>query len=408
MNRLHPGPGALEGDMRLSVLDLDGPALMDEARRRTRLDDFAEDETFDAGFPLLIRSYETESHLNFIGRVFARQNTLRLLTNRLRLVDDRRRHPGIADEEVRRPLFLTGIAGSGGTYLHELLAQDPDNRAPLHWQAVLPSPPPDDRSGAANRRIAAADGQLRWLARLQPGIKRLRHLGARLPEECGLVASHCFASFAFQEPHDVPTYETWLEDRDLTRCYVWHRAVLQHLQLRGRRGRWVLSAPGHLFGLAALFATYPDASVVFVHRDPVEAIRAVARLTVVHRRTFSPTVDPSAVAREVTERWATAIARACRYRDAGIVPAGRFLDVRYDDLLGDPIGTIGRIYAHWDAPLTGAAMDGMRRFVASPSRACHSPESAVDPEWVDERYRWYRERFAVASRRFEWQSSSEC
>jgi len=408
MNRLHPGPGATEGDMWLRILDLDGAALMAEAERRTRLDDFAEDETFEDGFRLLIRSYETESHLNLIGRVAARQNTLRLLTNRLRLVDDRRRHPEIEAEDVQRPLFLTGIAGSGATFLHELLAQDPENRAPLHWEALLPSPPAEDRPGEANRRIVAADGQLRWLARLQPEIRHLRRLGAELPEECGMIVSHSFASFAFQQVHDVPTYGAWLEDRDLTRCYAWHRGSLQQLQLQRRRRRWVLRSPAHLFGLGALFATYPDARVVFVHRDPVDATRAVATLTAVHRSTFSRTVDPSAVAREVTERWATAIARACRYRDAGIVPAGRFLDVRYDDLLGDPIGTIGRIYAQWEVPLTGAAMDGMRRFVGSPSRACHSPESAVDPEWVDERYRWYRERFAVASRRFEWQSSSEC
>jgi len=393
-------------DMWRRVLDLDRPALLAEARRRTRLEDFAEDETFDAGFRLLIRSYEAESHLNLIGRVFTRQNTLRLLTSRLRLVDDRRRHPRIADGEVRRPLFLTGIAGSGATRLHDLLAQDPDNRAPLHWEVALPSPPPRGRSDDANRRIAAAEGHLRWLAGLQPRMRRVRRLEARLPEECSVITSYSFASFAFQEAHDVPTYDAWLESLDLTGSYAWHRALLQQLQLRARRARWVLSAPAHLFGLRALFATYPDASVVFIHRDPVEATRAVAGFTAIHRRTFSSAAEPATVAREVTERWATAMSRACRFRDSCAAPAGRFLDVHYEDLLRDPLETIGRVYAHWGVPLTDAARSRIRRFPASARGACPSPGSAVDPEWVDERYRWYRERFAVASRRVEWPSSS--
>jgi len=208
-------------------------------------------------------------------------------------------------------------------------------------------------------------------------------------------------SFEFQAAHDVPTYEAWLESRDLLPSYAWHRRILQHLQSRCPGARWVLRAPAHLFGLPALFATYPDATVVFTHRDPAEASGSIARLTVVRRRAFSDAVDPVAVGHEVTERWATGMERACRYRDAGVIPAGRFLDLRYVDLVRDPIGTVRRLYALSDVALTDTAVKRMRRFVeASPADGpdpCgdSAAESGLVAGRIRERYRGYCERFGV-------------
>jgi len=157
------GAGGIASELWPRVLDLDERALFAEARRRTRLEDFADDETFHQALGRLISSYETEAHLKLIGRVTARQRTIRLLMNRLSLVEDRARRPEIAGQEIRSPLFLTGLPRSGTTLLHALLAQDPENRAPLHWEAVLPSPPPDRDSHAADPRIAAVERQLLWL-----------------------------------------------------------------------------------------------------------------------------------------------------------------------------------------------------------------------------------------------------
>jgi hypothetical protein len=68
--------------------------------------------------------------LNLVGRLAARHDTLRLLTNRLRLVADRQRHPDIAAQEIRQPRFIVGVPRTGSTRLPHLLAQDPANRGP--------------------------------------------------------------------------------------------------------------------------------------------------------------------------------------------------------------------------------------------------------------------------------------
>ncbi len=382
------------------LVQLEEQRLLDEAERRTGLDDFG-DSSFREPFGLLVRSLDREASLSFLGRVAARQDILRLLNHRLRMEIDRRRHPEIGAEEIQAPLFVTGLPRTGTTLLHGLLAQDPANRAALNWEMMYPSPPPARARHRRDRRIELAERQLRWFRRLAPDFQKIHPVGARLPEECLIIHSHSFVSFQFQTSHDVPSYQAWLEAQDLRVSYETHRRFLQHLQWHGPRGTWVLKAPAHLFGLRALFASYPDAGVIFTHRDPVEVVASVASLHTVLRSTFSDAVDPVAVGTEVSRRWADGITRALRDRDAGCAAAGRFIDVLYTDLVRDPVATVRRIYGHFGRRLTAVAEDRMRAFLAANPKDKHGQHQyalahfGLDPEEVRARYRGYCDRFGL-------------
>jgi len=113
----------------VSWLSLDEKILLDKACKRVGLDDFG-DDSFRQPLRILLNCYETEAELNFIGRICVQNDILRLLGNRLHLVEDRKRFPDIAAEIIPRPLFITGLPRSGTTFLHALLAQDPAHRAP--------------------------------------------------------------------------------------------------------------------------------------------------------------------------------------------------------------------------------------------------------------------------------------
>ena len=390
--------GRILGSTGVRLVQLDEKRLLDEAQRRTRLDDFG-DPAFREPFALLLRSLETEANLTFLGRVAARQDILRLLSHRLRMVEDRRRHPEIGSQEVRAPLFVTGLPRTGTTLLHGLLAQDPANRAALNWEVMFPSPPPARARYRRDRRIELAERQIRWFHRLAPDFQRIHPVGARLPEECLIIQSHSFVSFQFQTSHYVPSYQAWVEAQDLRGSYQMHRQFLQHLQWHGPRGSWVLKAPAHLFGLRALFATYPDAGVVLTHRDPLEVVASVASLHTALRGTFSDAVDPVAVGSEVCRRWADGITRALGSRDAGCAPADRFLDVMYADLIRDPLATVRRIYRHLGRGLSPAAEDRMRGFLAANPKDKHGRHRyslahfGLDADEVRHLYRPYGDRF---------------
>ena len=323
--------------------------LIRAARRKTGLEDFGHPPFGDA-LQRLVESMETEARLNPMGRMATRYDLTHLLVNRLRMEEDRRRNPGIASEEPRRPIFIAGLPRTGTTLLHSLLALDPGSRVPLTWETMYPSPPPEAATYLTDRRIGLVDRQMRWFHRMLKDFNRIHPVGARLPIECLVITSHAFLSYQFETTHRLPSYLEWLEGQDLRPAYEVHRRFLQHLQWRCPGERWVLKAPAHMFDFEALFAAYPDAQVVMTHRDPLAMTASNASLTATLRCAFSDEVDPIEVGPECSRRWAEAIGRALRSRDRGCAPAERFLDLYYDDLVADPVGTVRKVYAHFDLP----------------------------------------------------------
>jgi hypothetical protein len=381
------------------LIPLEEQGMLQAACRRARADDFG-DDSFREPLRHLLDSLESESRLKPLGRIGARTDLTQMLVNRLTLERDRAAHPAIAEEDIRRPLFITGLPRTGSTFLHGLLAQDPDNRVPLHWQTREPSPPPTGPSDE-ERRVRRAERQIRIFYRLAPEFRRIHPVAARMPEECVVILSHAFLSFQFSSTFLVPSYQSWLEEQDLTPAYRLHRRFLQHLQWRRPGRRWVLKAPPHLPGLDALFAVYPDANVVMTHRDPTEVVASVSSLHHVLRRAFCRGIEARDVGPEVTEMLAGDIRRGLAARDGGVAAAERFLDVRYADLVHDPMAVARRIYQHFEMALGGDAEARMRAYVAASPKDQHGvheyslEQFALDERTEAARYAAYRARFGV-------------
>jgi Sulfotransferase family len=379
---------------------LDPDALLTAARHRADHRDF-EDMTFLEGLNRLLHALVTEARLNLLGRIVARDSIVGYLANRLRLEQDRREHPEIAAQRIHRPIVITGLPRSGSTLLHSLLAQDPANRVPRMWEMVTPSPPPDGATYECDPRIASLERRLRWFDRLVPEFKKIHSVGARLPEECVVILSHSFLSSQFCSMYVVPSYQGWVRSQSLLPAYRLHRRFLQQLQWRCRGERWVLKAPAHLPALAELCAVYPDIGVIMTHREPLEVLPSEASLHTVLRQTFSDAVDPAAVGREVTELTADEIRAGLQARDQGCAPAEQFLDVRYRDLVKDPIGTVRSAYAHFDIPFSAMAEARMRHYLADSPKDKHGAhvyslsQFGLDADEEHERYRDYRERFLL-------------
>jgi hypothetical protein len=385
---------------RKALAGLQAEDLLEAACRQAALDDFG-DPSFREPMCRLLESLEAEARLNPMGRLATRYDLIRLLINRLRMEEDRKRNPGIAEQETRRPIIISGLPRTGTTLLHSLLALDPNSRVPLTWETMYPSPPPEAASYRTDRRIALVDDQIRWFHRLLKGFNRIHPVDARLPEECLVIFSHSFLSYQFETTHRLPSYLDWLEGQDLRPAYEVHRRFLQHLQWRCPGQRWVLKAPAHMFDFEAMFSTYPDACVVMTHRDPIEVTASNASLTATLRSAFSDAIDPLEVGPECSRRWAEAIGRALRSRDGGCAPAERFLDLYYIDLVADPIGAVRKVYARFDLPFPERLDEKIREFLRQNPRERFGKhrysleQFGLNLEKEKRRYSAYRERFRL-------------
>lgn len=391
--------GANVRNLGLPLLDLEENRLLRVARASARLEDFG-GEQFRTGFARLVEAIEAEARLSVLGRVMTRAMLLNNLVNRLQLQEHRKRHPELEEQEIRRPLFIVGLPRTGTTILFNLLAEDPCNRAPLTWEVQWPCPPPRTASFVHDPRIRRMAKQLSFLPKIVPGLYAIHEFAADLPQECVAITGHEFLSVQFHVIMNVPSYQAWLDRQSLVPAYRFHRRFLQHLQSEHAGERWVLKSPGHLAVIDDLLAVYPDACIVFTHRDPVDVIPSVASLSYALRGMATDAIDPHLVGRQQADVWSEHVRRALRARDRFRDRAGQFFDVHYRDIVNDPVTVIGRVYSYFGIPLSDEARRRMQAFVARKPRGefgvhRYSLEDfGLDRATENARFAEYRERFA--------------
>ena len=207
----------------------------------------------------------------------------------------------------------------------------------------------------------------------------------------------------FHNQFRVPSYEDWVDhEADWSHVYAFHERQLQHLQWRNHRDRWVLKTGAHLWGLAHLLHTYPDARIVFTHRDPVKSVTSYASLTTLVREAGSDHVDGDEIARDWTPRLRRVLEHALEVRRAGPYPDAVFYDMYFPDFVTDQFAAVERIYDALGLPMTGEAATRMRAFIADNPKGKHglhlyTPEEyGIDPEAVRRDFRFYIEEFDLA------------
>ena len=374
--------------------------LIGRARRRTGVVDFGS-TPFEEPLHNLLRACREEAELSLFGRFATRWDAVRFLSNLLRLREEEKRAPRILDEVIERPIFIAGLPRSGTTFLHSLLAEDDTNLVPRVWQLIHPYPVgagPDLRL----RRVAR---QLRVFGLLAPEFRRMHPIDASSPQECSEITAHVFASLRFDTTYHIPGYRRWLDGTGHLDAYRFHKRFLQHLQHQAAFARhWVLKCPDHIFALGALRTVYPDAGVVFVHRDPLAVLPSVARLTEVLRRPFTRHVDKIEIGRQDSDRWLAATEVMIEAADQEQFEEP-ILHIHYLNLVSEPLETVAMLYRHFGRTLDPSTAARIVRLVeAKPNggyggRRSHLEEYGLDPVAEHERYARYMKRFGIRTER---------
>ena len=197
----------------------------------------------------------------------------------------------------------------------------------------------------------------------------------------------------------MPSYFAWFLNADHRVTYEHHRRTLQQLQWH-HPGDWVLKFPKHVFALDAVLATYPDARIVWTHRDPASVIPSATSFVGTIRKMSSPLFDPVRFGAEWVGLEETGLLRAMTVRSRAADP-DRFYDVHYNDLMADPVGTVTGIYEHFGT----AVDDETRRRVASfqddnpqgkHGRHTYTPEQfGLDADQLRRRFGPYIDEYGV-------------
>jgi hypothetical protein len=398
--RLLGAADRLAGALGIFDRPLRGEELLRIAERRTGLTDFG-DRSFEEPLEVLLRDYERAADLSLFGRIAARWDMLRFLSNLLRLRERERRCPEILQQPIVKPIFITGMPRSGSSFLHNLLAQDSSIFAPLCWETIHPCRLPGEADGDPSRRQRMAGRTLSGFNWVAPELGALHPLGAHATQECSEISAHVFKSRRFETTHRLPDYRVWLERAGDLSAYRFHKRFLQHLQHRRGRGRWIVKCPEHIFSLDSIRAVYPDASFVFMHRDPLEVLPSLAKLTEVLRRPFTRSIDRFQIGRQVSDNWARGVDLLVE-ADAKSQGSGhQILNIQYRRFVQQPLATALALFGHFGVPISEEATGRLERFIAGRrnggyGRNRYRPEEfGLDPQAIARRFGDYVARFAI-------------
>jgi len=247
-------------------------------------------------------------------------------------------------------VLVVGTGRSGTSLLHELLAEDPAHRVARTWELLHPCPPPERATYATDARIAAADQEYTFWHLIAPEYRTMHENGGAVPNEDPLIDMLQFASDHLMGSYPVPSYTRWLTRVDQAPLFGAHRQFLQLLQWRCPGERWILKSPSYLAKLPAFFAEYPDAHVILTHRDPCKVLPSLVSIMATLRWMHSDTVDVDAVVNAAVHGTALAMDYVMALRADGTLPNDRIIDVRFDELVGDPWRMLQTVYARIGSP----------------------------------------------------------
>jgi sulfotransferase family protein len=378
-------------------------AVLDAARRRTGLDDFGP-EDFRERLALLCSEWGGDRPLTAMHRSVLHGYLVRYASNRLLIHDTLRRHPEILQQSVDRPVVVTGLPRSGTTHLVNLLAADERFHSLPLWESYEPVPLPSEGAAADGTdpryaRCAAAWEGMRTVTPLLAAMHPMEP--DHIHEELELMGPD-FASYNFEWLSMSPRWRDHYFASDQTSHYEYLRRVLQLLQWqRGARGkRWVLKCPQHLEQLPVLLKVFPDAIVVFTHRDPVAVIQSTLTMQAYTQRMQRPHIEIA----WLRDYWIARIERllhAC-VRDRHVVPAACSFDCLFHLFMRDPWSILEPVYERAQLALGPAPRQQLGEYLAAHPRGKAGQvrydlqrDFGVDPQQLRERFRFYFERFAV-------------
>ncbi|MCU7707014.1 sulfotransferase family protein [Streptomyces albidoflavus] len=344
----------------------------------------------------LLRSLDTEAGLHAEGRRAAHTDLAAALHRQRRTIQLLRDRPEIARIDIRAPLFLTGLPGSGAALLHNALAEHPGLDAPT--LAELHDPAGGPASPRRRREALERAGELaRDTARTTAGRGSGLLLGATRPGGCHRLLGNAFHGMAATLSWHVPGYAAWLETADMTEAYTFHRAQLQAVAWRVPAGRPVLRDSFHARYLPQLLRVYPDAKVVQVHRDPADTVAACAGIaTALRGRTAR---RPPRAGQEWADRVERHLVAAERARSS--LSQDRLLDLRFEDLVADPAGQVRAVLAFAGVTATPLLDRVVAAFVAGTarearrSRLFQPAEFGLSRRELTGRFSLYRARYRV-------------
>jgi hypothetical protein len=317
---------------------------------------------FTAEFRFLLRHWARDEHLTPVGWWSAQSHVRRHLANRARVRRLFAEHPEIADEPIERPVFVVGLPRTATTLTHGVLSLSEQHRCPRLWELLTPDL--EGTPGQRKKAVGAARMMIGAINLFQPRYRDIHPMTAEGPEECTFALPHTVMPLSQAR---IPEYRARHRTRDFTSDYAYLKQIYQVLQHGRPRRRWVLKSPLHTENLDALLSVFPDATIVWTHRDPAAVVPSFCSLIEHGMAITLRPLDLHELGATWLELLSRAMTRGLAARSA--VPREALIDVPYTWLGSDPAVGAPKLYEAVGARWSDADAARLTEVAARPKGA---------------------------------------
>jgi Sulfotransferase family len=332
------------------------------AVRTTGLSDFG-GTAHEEGLRVLVEDMASpEAGLTPRGNYFQRSEVKSALVGVLLTQAQFAAHPEHRDVPIERPVFLMGLPRTGTTALHRYLHADPTTQGLEMWLTQYPQPRPPRETWESDPIFTAMQQAFTAHHVESPEFMGIHYMDATTVEECWRLLRQTGKSNSYESLANLPRYTDWLRRQDWTDAYARHKQNLQLVGLNDPEKRWILKNPSHMTALDALMAVYPDALIIYTHRDPVTCIASSASLSAETTVGHSDTYVGGVIGHTQLDLWSRSFHAFWDARPA--YDQAQFADVAFTDLRADPIGVTRGIYEQFGldwTPEVQAAIEAIDR-----------------------------------------------
>ncbi|RNM14979.1 sulfotransferase family protein [Nocardioides pocheonensis] len=362
------------------------------AERTTGMSDFG-DTAHEEGLRILVEDLNSaEAGLTGKGNYFQRSEVKSALVGRLLTQAQFNARPEHVDVPIERPIFVMGLPRTGTTALHRLLHADPRAQGLEMWITQYPQPRPPRETWETDPIFTAMQQAFQAHHVANPEYLGIHYMDATSVEECWRLLRQTGKSNSYESLANVPRYTEWLAKQDWTDAYARHKQNLQLIGLNDQDKRWVLKNPSHMTALDALMTVYPDALIVYTHRDPVTCIASSCSLSAETTAGHSTTFVGETIGRTQLDLWSRAYHAFHEARPK--YDQAQFVDVAFSDLVKDPLGVTRSIYERFGldwTPEVQAAIEEIdresRQGAAKPSHSYRLEDYGLTEDEVRARFR---------------------
>ena len=380
-------------------LDLTVGHVLERARLQAGLSDFGPME-FTERLGLLLDEVAADGNLWMASKAAFAERCVRHAASRLMIQRYRDEHPGYAAIPIGRPINVVALSRSGSTHLENLLAADRRLRHLPVYLAAQPAPGPAEQAapGEADPRWVRA--QAHWENLRRSEIMAAMH--EQSPDHaCGEneLQMPDFSGYQWEWLAQLPGWRDYYLSHDQRPHYQYMRDVLQVIAHQFPGGqRWMLKSNQHAEQLGPLLATYPDVTVVMIHRDPVATLQSLLTMRGLALKASQRQFD---LAGHV-DYWVDRVERFLRayLRDRELVPEAQLVELPFSDVVADDVAAASQVLERAGLPATGESLADIRGYTAAHPRGSRvvydlAGDFGLDADELRHRFAFYTDQLGI-------------